>query len=284
MNKHFTYSILQYRHSLITREAINVGVLFAFFEENKIEFTFGNAHRVRSIYLDFDPSIFNASLKYIQDKLKSESDNLLFNDLDLKHNFSSFINGKLLNEDSTALKFTEPINAVAISDKQTTINRYTKLLLNGIDTRKEEVVRHNEAFLLRKYTGYLFGKDKLIEKKVVRNVPIHYNNVNIKFDLSWQNGTTNLVKPISFDLKELHDIQNKSAQYFGYFTLLSDYAAEQNCRFDLLVAKPRGGKKLVSEYRKAIDTLKKIDANKRIIEEDELKTYSEETREYLLTK
>jgi len=281
MNKLFTYSILQYRHSLVTREAVNVGVLFAFFDENKLEFVFGNSYRVRSIYHDFDPSLFNSALKFIQDKVKSESDNLLFNETNLKDNFHQFINNKLLREDSTSLQFTEPISAFSINDRSTTVTNYSKLLLNGIDTKKQEVIRHNEAFLLRQYTSYVFENNRQIENKVKRNVSVNYNNINVKFDLSWQNGTLNLVKPISFDLKEQADIQNKSAQYFGYFTLLGDYAQKNNCRFDLLIAKPRE-RKLYNEYTKAIETLEKIDANKKIIKENDLKTYSEETRENLL--
>lgn len=261
-----------------------MGILFAFYEQNKLEFVFGNAHRIRTIYADFDPQLFNSTLSFIKDKVTSHSKNLLFNESNLKDNFNQFISNNLLRDDSTVLQFTEPISAVSISDIPTTVGNYSKLLLSGIDTKKEIVSKHNEAYLIREYTKYLsegFSASH-IENKLKRNVVINYKGVHTKFDLSWTHNTTNLVKPISFDLKESADIQNKSAQWFGYCTLLSSYAADNNCRFDLLIAKPID-RKLWKDYDKVIITLNDIDAPKKIITEgQQLKSYSEETRQYLL--
>ena len=60
MNKVLTYSILQYKHSLLLGEAINIGVLFYFPEENHLEFAYGTSTRARAIYEDFDTTLFNS--------------------------------------------------------------------------------------------------------------------------------------------------------------------------------------------------------------------------------
>lgn len=276
MTKTFSYSLLQYKHSRLTREAINIGVLYAFHDDNTLELILGNAYRVRSIYIDFDPSLYNASLNSIKDRVRIESNNSLFKELNVKGNFHQFINNRLLRDDATALQFTEPIIGVINKDKATTVRNYTKLLLNGIDEKKQEVERHNEAFLIRTFKNYLLEGHKHLEKKIEKNYQVNYDNHNFQFDLAWQNGTTNLIKSVSFDLKEKHAIFDKSVSCFGSLTLLKDYASEHNCRFDILIAKPREPK-LKREYEKAVDTLRKIKADKRIIKENEIKDYSQET-------
>jgi len=281
MKSKFTYSILQYRHSFLIREAVNVGILFAFHEENKIEFAFSNAHRVKLIYPDFNPLLFNGTLNFIQDKIKSESDNYLFKEFNINENFKDFLHNKLLREDSSVLQFTEPIQAITINDIKVTVKNYSVLLLPGIDTKKQEILKHNENYISKEYSKYLSQINKLAENKIKKDIPVSFNGINLKFDYSWKNGTLNLVKPLSFDLTAHADIQNKSATYFGYFTLLKNYAEQNNCRFDILVAKPQD-RKLYDEYYKAIDNLNKIEAPKRIIKDTELKSYSEETIENLL--
>jgi hypothetical protein len=45
------------------------------------------------------------------------------------------------------------------------------------------------------------------------NQVIQCQEIKRKLDLGWKNGTFNLVKPISFDLKEVQDIQNKQLRF-----------------------------------------------------------------------
>ena len=67
MNKQLIYSILQYKHSPILREAINIGVLFYFPEETrKLYLNITDSTRLRSIYENFDNCYFNTSVKIIQ--------------------------------------------------------------------------------------------------------------------------------------------------------------------------------------------------------------------------
>lgn len=283
MKAPFTYSILQYKHSPLLREAINVGVLFAFPDDDRVRFSFGNSFRLRSIYPNFDSSLFAATIKHINSKISDLSKDILFKNSSPYENFIGFINANLLSEDATVLQFSQPIKAVSISDIEDTVRSYTKLLLPGLDIEKSNVVKHNEAYIIREYTKYLSEgfSPSHIENRIKRNFPVEYKGVPAKFDLSWKYGTTNLVKAVSFDLKESADIHNKCAQWFGTCTLLAGYAEKHECRFDLLVSKPTD-RKLWKDYDKVLVTLYDINAPKKIVKESELKTYSEETRQYLL--
>jgi hypothetical protein len=102
----------------------------------------------------------------------------------------------------------------------------------------------------------------------------------LKFDLAWKEKSTNLVKPLSFDLTEEKSIQEKSLINYGYLDLLGDYAKENNYRFDFIVAKPQN-KTLYKAYDNALGLLELSKAPKRIITENLLKEYSEEAIEEL---
>lgn len=286
MTTPFTYSVLQYRHSLVLGEAINVGILFQFPAAEKVEFIAGNAHRLKLIYPDFDQTVYNYLIKSIEKKLREEG-NSLFHSVHLKTDFKKYIRSAVLPEDATVLQFQEPVNVVGRKVEGSTeekidkiVDEFSKLLLPGIVTKKPDIIRHNENFLIKKYTSYIFEKNKDLENKFIRNHVIKTNikdrNIELKFELAWENGTTNFVKALSFDLTEEKAIQDKSAINYGYLNLLGDYAKDNNYRFDIIVAKPQK-RELLSSYENALGLLELSDAPKRIVTETDLNNYSEET-------
>lgn len=284
MSKSFTYSILQYHHSFVLGEAINVGILFQFPDEERLEFVAGNATRLKAIYPDFDQTVYNYLVKSIERKL-IDSNGSIFSGSISKSDFKKYINSSILPEDATVLQFREPSVALnTIGDYSKVVDEFSKLLLPGIIVKKPEITRHNEHFLIKKFVGYISEKNKAVEKKLVKNAIIQAKVkdtfVELKFDYSWQNGSTNLIKPLSFDLSDEQSIQNKSSQYLGNLTLLADYAKDNNLRFDFLVSKPQNPD-LISSYENALNILDLSKAPKKIITEADLETYSEETVDYL---
>lgn len=286
MTETFTYSILQYRHSLLLREAINVGILFSFPQQEQIEFVSGNFYRVKSIYPNFDQSLYNAIVRNIENTIKQEARSLFANNFN--KGLKEFIHTSLLPEDSTVLQFTDPTTVVnTFSEIRKTVKVYSELLLPGIVTSKAEEIRHNETFLIKRYFEYIFenrtdiSERAVLQNRIRRNTIVEHKGLKLKFDAAWQNGTLNLVKPVSFDLKEEQDIHNKSAQYYGILNLLKKKGTDEKYRYDILVAKPQDPS-LIDSYNEAISILREADSPKRIITEAELQTYSEETISNLL--
>src|SRR5215831_9548468 len=111
MNASFTYSVLQYHHSLLLGEAINVGILFQFPNEERIEFVSGNAHRLKSIYPDFDQTVYNYLIKSIEKKL-IDVNGSVFSNVISKNDFKKYINTSILPEDATVLQFKDPVTAL----------------------------------------------------------------------------------------------------------------------------------------------------------------------------
>lgn len=285
MTAPFTYSILQYRHSLVLGEAINVGLLFQFPTEEQVEFVSGNAYRLRAIYPDFDQAVYNYLIKSIEKKLKQESSSL-FRPFSHIVDLKKYINSIILPEDASALQFLDPVHVLARKENsiEKTIEEFSKLLLPGIVTKKPEVTKHNEQFLIKRYTSYIFEHHKDLENKLIKNTvlktKVNNSNIEWKFDLAWKNTTTNLIKPISFDLTEEKAIQEKTILNYGYLNALKDYATENSYRFDFIVAKPQS-RDLYKAYDNALGLLESSDTPKRIVTEKELKDYSEETIEEL---
>jgi hypothetical protein len=274
MNNRFTYSVLQYKHNLILGEVLNVGILFYFQSENKFEFVKGDGYRAKAIYSNFDNTVFNTYLKTIINKVKNHVD--LFNERIDKSDFSKYIHQHILSEDAAGLIFRDPVTITTGStDINQIIEEYSKLLLPGIDTERPTIIKHNETFILRKFTGYIFEKHKDFEKKFKKNEVIKTNHFTIKFDLSWKKESVNFIKPLSFDLSDELTIQHKAAVIYSQLIELADYAKTKSSRFDILIAKPQSG--FNREFANALDLIDSVKAPKRLITEDKWLNYTQET-------
>jgi hypothetical protein len=269
-------------------EVINAGILFQFPHQESIQFVTGNAHRLKSIYTDFDQIVYNYLVRHIEKKLKDDFHSL-FNAFSTNTAFKKYIGTAILPEDATVLQFQDPVTVKIPRENsghfiKEVIDEFSALLLPGVIIRKPEIIRHNEYFLIKRFTGYVFEKHKELEEKFIKNTilktTVQDRDIELKFDLSWQNGTTNLIKPLNFDVAEEKTIQDKSLFHFGYLSLLEDYARQENLRFDFIVSTPQN-KELFSAYENALGLLELSKAPKKIITERQIKQYSEEAIEVL---
>jgi len=136
--------------------------------------------------------------------------------------------------------------------------------------------RHDEDYLLRKYKRILTRCNARVERLLQPGITIQSEAVSLKSDLVWQNGTTHLVKSISFDLIDAENISRKSLEYFGRLNFLTELAQQEGYRFDLLISKPQNPQ-LHTAYLKARDILQSSPAPKVIVEEQDLERYTEKT-------
>jgi hypothetical protein len=274
MNKQFTYSVLQYKHSLILGESLNVGILFYFPIENRFEFVKGDGTRAKSIYPDFDNSTFNAYIKAITNKVKEHVD--LFNELENTSDFSKYIHQNILAIDAAGLVFKEPVSTTTdIIDLKQIIIEYSRLLLPGINVEKPVIFKHNENFIIKTFSGYLLGKNKDIEKRLKKNEVVRTKHFSIKFEYSFKNERTNFIKPISFDLNDEISIQNKSAILYSQLVDLKEYIKYSPSKFDILIAKPQNGFR--KEFENALDLIDSVKIPKQLVLDEGWNKYSEET-------
>jgi len=278
MNNYFTYSILQYKHSLALGEILNVGILFYFPVGNKLVFVNAGGHRVKAIYPDFDNSLFQHYLKIIDSKINDKVN--LFSEIPEQPNFSNYIHKFILAQDAAGLIFREPVHVRNVFDSnQRVIDEYSKLLLPGINTEKPiSIIKHNEQFISKTFNGYLLGKDSTISEKIRKNQTVKLKASTVKFDYVWKQ---NYVKPLSFDLADENSIQTKSAIIHSQLIQLKDFAKNNKVRFDFLIAKPQESG-LENEYNNALDLIESVKTSKKLITQEKWQEYFESTLDQLI--
>ncbi|MBV5280873.1 MAG: DUF3037 domain-containing protein [Paludibacter sp.] len=283
MNKQLIYSILQYKHSPILGEAINVGVLYYFpDEERKLYFYITDATRIKPIYKDFDARYFNSILKLIKNNVVKYSGDLYAEKL-LNDNLKDFVHFYLLKDDDTSLQFSDLNSVINIYSKpELAVEEYTKILLPLSIKKESQTIKYNETYIIKKFKTRLFGHNEELADKVTKNYVVKTDELSFKFDFAWQNGSLNLVHPLSFDLQDTQSIQRKTAEYCSYLSWLNRYTKENNCRIDLLLAKPQESS-LQNTYNKSIKLLQAVNSNKQVIPFEDIDSYTDKTAEYLLS-
>ncbi|TCN60852.1 DUF3037 domain-containing protein [Flavobacterium circumlabens] len=275
--KHYTYSILKYKHSPLLDESINIGVLIFFEETKRFHFNYSkNLSRIKYIYPNVPEKTIREYLKQIDRKLTQFNlDFGFFTDNELE-NLSDFISKYVLPIDGTILQFS--------AFRRGLQNNFSESVIENTIVKKhiiEDIRLNNNQPQEPKLVSTLFQNLKEFGLNDISYKPdifqqdytlINKLGTEFKFDLAWQNGTYNLVKSIGFDLKGSKSIADKAYKYFGQFYDLENEAQEKKLRYDLLVGKPTQ-KALFKEYDHALELLKKNN-HVEVIEEQDLKKYS----------
>ena len=276
----YKYCILQYKHNVFLDESINIGMLIYFSSTSKFSFTYSkNLSRIKYIYDNVPEKTIKEYLKSIELQIRKFSiDNDIFHSLEVT-DLTSFISKNLLAIDSSSLQFSNCKHNLQYDFQNEFIEEVLvkKFLIDDI---KHLSNQPKEPKLLQKYFSNLKALDF---EKINRTEKIFFVDYELKnetgniftFDYAWQNGSLNLVKPISFDLKESKSIAEKAYRNLGQFIDLEEKAKEKNLRFDLLVGRP-SSKSLFKEYDHAIKLLEKIKFS-TVIEEDNIDEYAKKT-------
>jgi Protein of unknown function (DUF3037) len=279
MNPNFyKYCILKYKHTPFLDESINIGLLVYFSCERKFSFTYSkNLSRIKNIYNDVPEKTIREYLKQIDrvvQKFTFKED--FFQGIEI-NNFTDFISKNLLTVDSSVLSFSNCRTELQYEFKNEFINN---ILLNKyfIEDIKVPYNQSREPELAKKFYDNLKDLNFELINKNEKKFYVDYTLVNetgnpFKFDYAWQNGTLNLVKPISFDLKESKSIAEKAYKNLGQFIDLQDEAIKKGLRYDLILGRPKN-RSLYKEYDHATKLLEKL-KHVELIEETGIKKYSE---------
>lgn len=284
----YIYSVLQYRHSQTLGEVLNIGVLVYVPSIKRLYFIYPEKLiRLRFTYPNLSEKTIKAYLKSFAEKIHSLNERSeLFIDYGLDKSLNFFAETELIPQDASTLQFTDSRKGLEFANNVDTLIRD---LYNSYLLAFAESIGHtnqlNEDALLSKYKGLLKEFDKGHKSEIVKTSNRIYYDYTIdvdeqkhfKFDIAWQNGSLNLVKPISFDVIKADTIINKAYRYFGQFTDLEKYATTHNYRFDLLIAKPQD-KHLYKAYDTALELLYKPDRVNIVLDKD-LPDYTKKTYE-----
>jgi len=287
MKDQFIYSILKYVHSESSGESINIGVLLFWPLDGNFYFEYAHdLYRIKNIYDLKSESLLKESLTIIAAKCRKVSAAELFFEDDFK-NIDAFINSHLYIHDASALQFSmastchnyfsNPKEAIDFLSQQYFINKQKKKTQTAFSKPKSvSIIKKFEEKLTQLGLFDLEG----IASKVIKNYAIKNDTGNIiHFDMAWQNGYLNLVKPINLDLSSNKNIVEKVYLNFGQFSDLKEEAVENNLCFNLFIDKPSNAD-FMKEYEHAIKLLSKLD-DVKIVTEENIENYTKSMYEQI---
>lgn len=212
----FHYSVLRYRHDLITGEFLNVGLVLFSREANYFKAKMLN--RYKRITATF-PGADGEFLKSYLDRLQFEFDVImeklqnnqlhLFADVNTPDTLESLLNTVLPYDDS-GIFFDRPISGVVENLDKFFGDLYDRLILHYIVDQERET--RNDEDVWNVY------RQPLLKSNVLSRLQSHVVNVSvdeIKFDHAWKNGKWKVLQPISFDLKIPTNIRKKGREWVG---------------------------------------------------------------------
>lgn len=274
----YKYSILSYEHSPFLSERVNIGVLIYFESTGELFFNYSkNLSRLKSIYNNVPERTIKEYLKQIDKRIKDLSNrNDFYRKIEIM-DFDNYISENFLPLDGSSLRYNESKEGYQLSDD---LDLFKNSILNKVFISDKVSKNYSkEPLLIKEFYSYL--KSRIDIKNINSNSKLFFENYELenevgttfKFDFAWQNGTLNLVKPISFDLKDSKNISEKAYKNLGQFIDLNKVAKERSLSYDLLVGRP-SDKKFYKAYDHALYLLEKIE-HSRIVEEDQIYNYSQ---------
>lgn len=275
------YSLLKYRHSYLLEEVLNVGLLCIVPDQKAVHFLFpGSLSRISSLYNDFHAYQLKYYLEAFQKKANKLRDEWSLGlDETLANNPQEFIAQEFLLPDATALFFGEVKQAEGKDIDSLTKSLFTLYFSNY--EAGERKAKHDEKYIIRTFRNKLLKKNREIDKYLKKDIIVsNGRNTSETFQYGWQNGTLNLVSPLSFDLSDSSAVQKKAVSTYGLLNLLGQVADEKKYRFDLLIAKPRY-REVFKAYEHAIDILSDLKAPSKLIFEENLEVYTDKAIEAL---
>ena len=291
MNKGtYTYCLLQYHHSQLLGEVLNIGLIVYFPHVKHLSFIFPEKLiRLRFAYPDVPEKTIRAYFKYFEKRVQELNQNPeIFADYDLSKSLKLFVNNEFLPEDSSALQFGNFRTSVLYTPNVEHIrNQLYNLYFSVFQQHDNGNQKVDEVILLNKYKSFLKaysndGEAFKYNNRFSYDYAIEPNkNSKLTFDVAWKGQHDwHLVKPVSFDLLRQDTINKKAYQYYGQFTDLQSYAENEHYVFDVILAKPKS-KSLFNAYDNAIRLLEQP-KQVTLIEFDSLNAYSKATAESVL--
>ena len=180
-----------------------------------------------------------------------------------------FLHIHILPKDDTVLRFSQETSTYIHTDHFKSF--VTNLIPAYVDEYSVKSERKNDKYLISTFKSEISNQSAT--NKFYKDTIIEANNIKLKLEYSWKNGSTNLVKPLSFDLTDSIHIENKALHTVGTLNIFSDLAYSENYRFDFLVAPP-SNKRLFKNYDNALAIIDNVKVPKKIIQENQISEYT----------
>ncbi len=282
----YTFSVLRYRHDMVSGEFVNVGIvvyasLADFFEIKclrslgRVSRFFGSANSVHlKRVLPHITETLRDEWEMVGDgenRREGQADDF---DADLdswqvrteRKVFRMLLNA-VLPQDDSALQFSPPLGGVT-ADPQGALEALYERYVERY-ARSHYVASRSDGEVKQTFHNAL-SKRCLLHR--VRPKKITSANYEHEFPYSWRNGILNASEAVSFDLVEPSSILEKANRWLGRAISLSESTEE--FKLYLLLGEP-GSEKLQQTFAKAENILSKIPCRYDLIHEKDADSFAE---------
>jgi hypothetical protein len=271
LQKKYYFALLRYCPSFILGEQVNIGILYFFPDENKVDFVFPSTLvRLKDFYPEVQLRVVREYLQHIK---KTSQNIILETNTFFPENPQELIEKYFGLPNSVSIYFESP--KLGFYSSIETLKKQHDTLYFQSYYAKTGRNPHDEAYLKQTFEKQLATfdfKPDLLEKQYI----IQGKRSRIKFEYAWLNGVLNLVQPLSFDLTEASSIQNKSFTWFGKLNQIKQQITDKKIHIDFLLAEPQNNA-LKDSCDEAIENLKDIgDGIFNVIPENEIEDYARE--------
>lgn len=267
----FHYTILRYVHDLSGEEFANVGVLL-FDKENQQVFREINLRygRLSRFFNEFNGRAYREKLKAIRttiDQFAAEYNRDLFSE-----DFEQFeeILDRLSFSGRSSFMWSPIRSGVAENPRQRLEELFEKYVTRHEDRETREKIDDSKL-------------KKIINRELIKRYPdrdlnvgyeVRTRNLSHSFSAAWQNGSLQLLEPVSFDLKGASFIENKATRWRG---LLDTLSQEIDFKFSALVAPPQtngaADDGTDSAYDDAVEILKDSSTVREVVPHEEFAAF-----------
>ena len=266
----YQYSILRYIHDLTLGEFVNVGILLLLPSSGNVHHKVSKKYgRISSFFRGFEGTRYKDMVAGLQTELNrlSASNDSLFS-----HNRDDL--GELITEISHS-----PQSCFSWSSPRSGIAKRPRLRVRELF---DEFVKYHQGSEARQRFDERKLREIIIRALVTSNLAHEVNtnytvstpDISHSFTAAWKNGKTQVLEPVSFDLKRVADIERKATQWRGLIDALTQ---KEELGFSALVAPPSSEEDtdaLKEAFQKALNILRGSPSARKIMLEDEVEDFT----------
>jgi len=278
---HYQFAILRYRFSASIGEALNVGVVMWLPLQRELRFhVTARLQRLTRAYPSLEGTAYVSLRRAVKRHFKEVAERrgvqLVQRELVITDEVLSEFHGilaQLTEPDPNHFCWSEPRGG-STPDVETSWESLIQHYVDRLQSDSPPAARNETAI----WDGAVksFFEHGISFNEATHRSPYYER----KFRATWQNGMTQYLDAISFDLAEADRIEDKANKWCGILYNLRD---SSDFRFSAVIARPHRNKRaLTRAFDLAVGRLQAADHVRRLVAEDQLESFIDEIRDEVL--
>jgi len=276
-NIEYSYAVLRYVHDPVSEESLNVGVLIFApaigFVRARIQHEYG---RLSSAFPNFNGDCYRNVARHLESRVNSlmEGGGDSFVLSCATDGSVNDLVASVLPEDDTCLRLTESRAGITSDPSLALDEMYRRYVLRYQLQSKKDCRTDEDVWRLFRNT---LAEAEVLPK--LRPVTIRGDAFTHEFKYAWENGKWHPLEPLSMDAEKSQTLQDRALRWVGRVTALRKDASMG--KVHMLVGKPQL-ESLRTPYLKALDLLRTMPGDMKIVTEDEAESFAGEFRDLVV--